>query len=285
MNLVGKIFTVLIFLMCVVFGTFALMVHAAHKNWKEVVVAKGGLNDQLIEANKQKQDLDEEKKNLETALDDEKKADEEAADRPGEARRRCRRRQRDDNEKQDSRPRKARAASWPRRFKRSTSRLGVLQTASTACGTISRSPWMNAMTLQKKLVDTTDELMNAVAERQAAGEAGARTGRPDHQVEGSSSAITRSREDDKAKNPPPDWKAKSPPSRVPTWWRYPSAPMTAFAKAISSLSRAPARGKYIGMIEVIQVDYPNRAVCRPDKAMLSDQIQKGDHVKAYTKPR
>ena len=34
MNLVGKIFTVLIFLMCVVFGTFALMVHAAHKNWK-----------------------------------------------------------------------------------------------------------------------------------------------------------------------------------------------------------------------------------------------------------
>ena len=39
MNLVGKIFTVLIFLMCVVFGTFALMVHAAHKNWKEVVVA------------------------------------------------------------------------------------------------------------------------------------------------------------------------------------------------------------------------------------------------------
>ena len=53
MNLVGKIFTVLIFLMCVVFGTFALMVHAAHKNWKEDVVAKGGLNDQLTEANKE----------------------------------------------------------------------------------------------------------------------------------------------------------------------------------------------------------------------------------------
>ena len=28
----------------------------------------------------------------------------------------------------------------------------------------------------------------------------------------------------------------------------------------------PSTGKYIGMIEVIQVDYPNRAVCRPDKA-------------------
>jgi hypothetical protein len=43
----------------------------------------------------------------------------------------------------------------------------------------------------------------------------------------------------------------------------------------------PSNGKYIGIIEVIQVDYPNRAVCRPDKSMQSDQIQKGDHVKAY----
>ncbi len=33
MNLIGKIFTVLIFLMCLVFGTFAVMLHAAHKNW------------------------------------------------------------------------------------------------------------------------------------------------------------------------------------------------------------------------------------------------------------
>ena len=47
----------------------------------------------------------------------------------------------------------------------------------------------------------------------------------------------------------------------------------------------PSTGKYIGMIEVIQVDYPNRAVCRPDKSLQSDQIQKGDHVKAYTKTR
>ena len=45
----------------------------------------------------------------------------------------------------------------------------------------------------------------------------------------------------------------------------------------------PSTGKYIGVIQVIQVDYGNRAVCRPDKALLNDQIQKGDHVEADTK--
>ena len=46
----------------------------------------------------------------------------------------------------------------------------------------------------------------------------------------------------------------------------------------------PSTGKYIGIIEVIHADSPNRSVCRPDKASANDQIQKGDHVKAYTKP-
>ena len=69
MNLVGKIFTVLIFLMCVVFGTFALMVHSAHKNWKTEAY---DYNRQLTEANQQKQEALEEQKNLQTALADEK---------------------------------------------------------------------------------------------------------------------------------------------------------------------------------------------------------------------
>src|SRR5271166_6249774 len=73
MNLVGKIFTVLIFVMCLVFSTLALMVHAAHKNWEEVVVAKGGLRDLLTDANKQNKELTDEKKILEVALENEKK--------------------------------------------------------------------------------------------------------------------------------------------------------------------------------------------------------------------
>ncbi len=69
MNLVGKIFTVLIFLMCVVFGTFALMVHAAHKNWKEEVVK---LSDKLIAVNKERDEAKEEKKSLQAARDEER---------------------------------------------------------------------------------------------------------------------------------------------------------------------------------------------------------------------
>ena len=53
MNLVGKIFTVLIFVMCLVFASFALMFHAAHHNWKAVA---DEYNRQLTEANKQKQE-------------------------------------------------------------------------------------------------------------------------------------------------------------------------------------------------------------------------------------
>ena len=68
MNLVGKIFTVLIFLMGVVFGTFALMTHAAHTNWRQEVIKKDGLNDQLVAAKKIVEDLTGEKKILETEL-------------------------------------------------------------------------------------------------------------------------------------------------------------------------------------------------------------------------
>ena len=37
MNLIGKIFTVLIFVMSIVFMTMAIMVYATHKNWRDVV--------------------------------------------------------------------------------------------------------------------------------------------------------------------------------------------------------------------------------------------------------
>src|SRR4051812_10285856 len=52
MNLVGKIFTALIFVMCIVFATFALMVHAAHKNWREEIVKSGGYRQQVDKLNK-----------------------------------------------------------------------------------------------------------------------------------------------------------------------------------------------------------------------------------------
>ena len=88
MNLVGKIFTVLILLMCVVFGTFALMVHAAQKNWKEQAAL---LNGQLTQTNQKIADLTQEKTNLETARNDEAGAVPETADCPGDREKNSRR--------------------------------------------------------------------------------------------------------------------------------------------------------------------------------------------------
>jgi hypothetical protein len=54
MNLVGKIFTVLIFVMCIVFSSFALMLHAGHKNWRDEYVKQTA---QLDKANEEKAKL------------------------------------------------------------------------------------------------------------------------------------------------------------------------------------------------------------------------------------
>ena len=43
MNLLGKIFVVVITVMSVVFMTLALAVYATHKNWKDIVEGPNGL--------------------------------------------------------------------------------------------------------------------------------------------------------------------------------------------------------------------------------------------------
>ena len=47
MNLLGKIFVVLIVVMSLVFMTLALAVYATHKNWKDIVEGPNGLQAQL----------------------------------------------------------------------------------------------------------------------------------------------------------------------------------------------------------------------------------------------
>ena len=45
MNLVGKIFVVLIFVASIVFMTMGMMVYATHVNWAEAVMGKNGKGD------------------------------------------------------------------------------------------------------------------------------------------------------------------------------------------------------------------------------------------------
>lgn len=75
MNLVGKIFTVLIFVMSLVFMTFAVAVYATHVNWRDVVLLqtpkageKLGLKYQLDDAKKRQQELEDKLTKSEQAL-------------------------------------------------------------------------------------------------------------------------------------------------------------------------------------------------------------------------
>jgi hypothetical protein len=59
MNLVGKIFVVLIVFMSLVFMSFALAVYATHKNWREEVLGPKGLSRQLADVQALNKDLNE----------------------------------------------------------------------------------------------------------------------------------------------------------------------------------------------------------------------------------
>jgi hypothetical protein len=81
MNLLGKILTVLIFVMCLVFATMAVMVYATHTNWREVVMRQEasmgqprGLKFQLADAEAEKANLQAQLEQLQKDLDAEKLA-------------------------------------------------------------------------------------------------------------------------------------------------------------------------------------------------------------------
>ena len=77
MTLIGKIFTMLIFVMSIVFMSFAVMVYATHKNWQEVVKGDGtspGLEQKLDEAEKLANSYKAEKAALEVKIEHERAA-------------------------------------------------------------------------------------------------------------------------------------------------------------------------------------------------------------------
>jgi predicted nucleic acid-binding Zn-ribbon protein len=69
MNLVGKIFVVLIFVMSLVFMSFVVAVYATHTNWKEKVTApETGLKAQLDAAQQRNQELKDQLTKLESQI-------------------------------------------------------------------------------------------------------------------------------------------------------------------------------------------------------------------------
>lgn len=83
MNLVGKILTVLIFVMSIVFASMAVMVYATHRNWYDVVTRtpentptgqKPGLKFQLQQETDRRKHLDLDLERLEKQLTEERQA-------------------------------------------------------------------------------------------------------------------------------------------------------------------------------------------------------------------
>ena len=283
MNLVGKIFTVLIFLMCVVFGTFALMVHAAHKNWREAVMASGtGYKDQLAKAETANNDLKKEKKNIETARDDERAKTRSALIALEQAAKDAKAAENDMESKLQVEEGKSRVLALA--IQETSKRLGVLQTAIDGMRNDIKVAVDERNGTQKKLVDTTDQLMNAVAERD-------RLEKLQQALAAQILELNRLVKwaqitpNDLAQSPLPVWKAKSSPSRPDAIEISVGADDGVRKGHRFVVTRPSSGGKYVGEIVVSRVDYPNRAVCKPDKAMLNDQIQRGDHVKAISKAR
>lgn len=73
MNLVGKIFVVLIFVMSLVFMTAAVFTYATHRNWRDQVLnPDSGYQSKLKAAKEQNTKLTAERENLQTILEKEK---------------------------------------------------------------------------------------------------------------------------------------------------------------------------------------------------------------------
>jgi hypothetical protein len=75
MNLIGKIFTVLIFVMALFFMTMAIVVYSTHKNWRDIVKnPTTGLEKQLQTTKAERDDLTTSRKKIEDELNELKSA-------------------------------------------------------------------------------------------------------------------------------------------------------------------------------------------------------------------
>jgi hypothetical protein len=81
MNLFGRIFVVLVLIMSIVFATFAIMVYAAHRNWREEIMRTApmgnlgvGYKEQLKQAREDNAKLTNDRQQMELELNAEKTA-------------------------------------------------------------------------------------------------------------------------------------------------------------------------------------------------------------------
>lgn len=278
MNLVGKIFIVLIFLMAVVFGAFGVTVHATHKNWmKEVVDPNNGLKVQLDNARKLNDELASRKKTLEEERDLEKKRHQDALTKLETENQGLLKENKANNEALASKEKEIRDMTAALDAVHQT--LKALRGECDSMRVAIKEAQADRDKNFKMVVDLTEQVHNAVNER-------IRLEKQNADLVG---------EHAKAleclayfgKNYKADYKSAKPPAG--TRGLVTAAPRPDVVEiSIGSddgirkghkleVVRVGAVKSYVGRIEVMETT-PDRAVCRPDKNLQRSQIQKGDRV-------
>jgi hypothetical protein len=280
MNLVGKIFTALIFVMCIVFASFALMLHAAHKNWYNEAAKKGGYRDQVDQLAKEKADLEQ----AYALLGDERKKD---------------------NERNRGTIKTLEQANSDLNQLVNDPLHGLNHQVQEAQAALQKVV-VDFRVVQRNLADLRDETDAVRGEnarvsadqqktfdrlQQATTELntlGLEIAQYQRRLAAIVEPYTRGkqllawagiRESDMNKEPPDHLSGIVTavlPSEVEISVGSDDGVHVGHRFAVTR----PSTGHYIGDVVVYEVNYPNRAVCRPDKATMRDQIQKYDHVQA-----
>jgi hypothetical protein len=273
MNLVGKIFTFLIFVMCIVFATFSLMVHAAHKNW---YVVANELNAKLDKANKENYDQQQAYKLLSEQRKDDndrnKKLIAELQFKNDALTKTNINVESEKNQAQDA------LRKFAADFKLVQQNLADLREEADSLRSQIKVAVDDRQKIYTNLVNTTTEKVNDDANITRL-EQRLRDVVDKFQGIQQQLATAGIRPADMAKDPPADL------SGIVTGVRQSDVEISVGyddgvrAGNTFRVTR-PSTNQYVGDILVKQVPYPNRAVGSAIKETMRDQIQKYDHVQA-----
>jgi hypothetical protein len=281
MNLVGKIFTFLIFVMCIVFASFALMLHSAHKIWYDEIAKKGGYRDQVDDAKKdaynakqahavarsqwEKQD-DLYKKQIKELAAERDRLDQTV----GEAGANIKRLE------SDKRQLAAAVKLAEDNLENSRVETDALRKRVSAAETERQKVW-------DSLVKATNDVMTAAA-RIAQLEKQARDVVDQSNQAKLALQAAGVRPADALKDPPAGASGEVVALRgsdAEIFLGYDDGIREGHRFSVTR----PSTGHYIGDIVIYKVPSPNRAVGRPDKPTMRDQIQTHDNVQAIVSKR
>ena len=273
MNLVGKIFTVLIFVMCIVFSSFALMLHAGHKNWRDEYVKQTA---ELDKANEEKAKLQQAYK----LLDQQRTNDNDRDKKLIASMQAAYDIVNTDNLNANTKNMQLQGdlRKFAADFKLVAQTLADIRSEAESL----RDANKVAVDERQKIFD--DDVAKTTADTNHLAEI--------NRLEKTLGDLARKYQTlfalaQNAKLQESDLQAEAPPgsSGIVTGVRQSDVEISlGYDDGIRPGHRfavtRPNTGQYVGDIVVVEVKYPNRAVCRAVKETMRDHIEKYDHVQA-----